>query len=196
MSVNVEILKDYKQGSNDLLEIFTYPDPVLTKVATEVTSFNGELKKLALDMLDTMYEAPGIGLAAPQVGISIRMLVLDIDFKFEDKTNNEGKVEKLVVNQNPMIFINPVITAKEGKIKYQEGCLSLPKIFEDVDRFEKITLEYQDLDGKKQTIDAEGLLSVCLQHEIDHLDGIVFIDRLSRLKKSFCKKKLLKQKKK
>lgn len=196
MSVNVEILKDYKQGSNDLLNIFTYPDPVLTKVASEVTSFNNELKKLALDMLDTMYAAPGIGLAAPQVGISTRMLVLDIDFKFEDKTNSDGKVEKMVINKNPMVFINPVITAKDGKIKYQEGCLSLPKIFEDVDRFEKITLEYQDLEGNNQTMEAEGLLSVCLQHEIDHLDGIVFIDRLSRLKKSFCKKKLLKQKKK
>lgn len=196
MSVNVEILKDYKQGSNDLLNIFTYPDPVLTKVASEVTSFNNELKKLALDMLDTMYAAPGIGLAAPQVGISTRMLVLDIDFKFEDKTNSDGKVEKMVINKNPMVFINPVITSKDGKIKYQEGCLSLPKIFEDVDRFEKITLEYQDLEGNNQTMEAEGLLSVCLQHEIDHLDGIVFIDRLSRLKKSFCKKKLLKQKKK
>ncbi|MCO4755096.1 MAG: peptide deformylase [Bacteriovoracaceae bacterium] len=177
-----------------LLDIHTYPDPVLTKVAEEVApeEFNQELKELCKNMLYTMYHAPGIGLAAPQIGISKRIFVVDIDYDREETA--EGSDEYTLSNFQPEVFINPVIKNKEGEITYQEGCLSLPGIYEDVKRFENIVVEYQNTDGEKLEMNADELLSICIQHENDHLDGIVFIDRLSGLKKSFFKKKLLKQK--
>ncbi|MBD66900.1 MAG: peptide deformylase [Halobacteriovoraceae bacterium] len=187
-----KILEDYTLKGKEL-EIRTYPDPVLTKVATEVTEFNDELKELCINMLYTMYNAPGIGLAAPQIGISKRLFVMDVDFTREETAEDSG--EYVLGNFNPRIFVNPVIKNKEGERIYQEGCLSLPDIYEDVKRFDHITVDYQDTDGNAHSIDAEELLSICIQHENDHLDGIVFIDRLSSLKKSFFKKKLIKAKK-
>ncbi|MBC75752.1 MAG: peptide deformylase [Halobacteriovoraceae bacterium] len=177
-----------------LLDIHTYPDPVLTKVAEEVApeEFNQDLKELCKNMLYTMYHAPGIGLAAPQIGISKRIFVIDVDYDREE--TSEGSGEFNLSNFNPKVFINPVIKEKEGETTYQEGCLSLPGVYEDVKRFENIVVEYQNTDGEKKEISADELFSICIQHENDHLDGIVFIDRLSGLKKNFFKKKLLKQK--
>lgn len=179
----------------ELLEIRTYPDPVLTTVAEEVKAeeFNQELKELCKNMLYTMYQAPGIGLAAPQIGISKRIFVIDVDYDREE--TSEDSDEYTLSGFNPLVFINPIIKVKEGETLYQEGCLSLPGIYEDVKRFENIVVEYQNTDGEKREIQADELLAICIQHENDHLDGIVFIDRLSGLKKSFFKKKLLKQKK-
>ena len=179
----------------ELLNIHTYPDPVLTQVATEVTAdeFNADLRELCKNMLFTMYQAPGIGLAAPQIGISKRIFVVDVDYDREE--TEEGSGEYTLSNFNPKVFINPQIINKEGETVYQEGCLSLPGVYEDVKRFEEIQVKYQNTDGEFLTIDADELLSICIQHENDHLDGIVFIDRLSTLKKNFFKKKLIKEKK-
>jgi peptide deformylase len=192
---NSNILENYEL-EGDLLQILTYPAPVLKKVAEPVTEFNDDLKLLAKNMLYTMYKAPGIGLAAPQVGKSIRMFVMDIDFDREEVTKADDTVEYKLSNFNPMIFINPVIKNKEGEILYEEGCLSVPGIYEEVKRAETITVDYQDLEGNELSIDADELLSICIQHENDHLDGIVFLERLSMLKQNLLKKKFLKQKKK
>lgn len=187
-----KLLENYEL-KGDLLEIHTYPDPVLTKVAEEVTEFNEELKTLCMNMLYTMYHAPGIGLAAPQIGISKRIFVIDTDYKREETEEDSG--EYTLSEFKPRIFINPTFTETDGETTYQEGCLSLPGVYEDVKRFDKITVEYQDTDGNKQKIDADELLSICIQHENDHLNGIVFIDKLSTLKKNFIRKKLIKAKK-
>jgi peptide deformylase len=164
-------------------------------VAKPVTKFDKELETLVQNMLYTMYHAPGIGLAAPQVGISIRMFVVDIDFEREEVTRANGKEEMEFTNLNPMVFINPVFTKKSGETIGKEGCLSVPDVYEEITRAEQIVIEYQDLKGEKRTLEADDLLAVCLQHENDHLDGVVLIDRLSPLKKKFFKTKLLKDKK-
>jgi peptide deformylase len=187
-----EITQNYKLDG-ELLNIHTYPDPILTQVADEVTNFDENLKKLCKDMLYTMYHAPGIGLAAPQVGIGKRIFVIDVDYTREE--TSEGSGEYTLSNFNPQIFINPVIKNKEGQISYQEGCLSLPGVYEDVKRFENISVDFQDTDGNSHSIDASELFSICIQHENDHLDGIVFIEKLSPLKRNFFKKKLIKAKK-
>ena len=186
------VIENYELNG-EMLDIVIYPDPVLTKVADEVTEFNDELKVLCKNMLFTMYHAPGIGLAAPQVGLSKRLFVVDVDYSREEI--EEDSDEYSLSEFNPQVFINPIIKDKKGEIKYQEGCLSLPGIFEDVKRFEEIVVEYQDTSGNKHEIIANDLLSICIQHENDHLDGVVFIERLSSLKKSFFKKKLIKAKK-
>ena len=186
-------LKHIDDGT--VLKIFTYPSQVLKRVATPVENFDEELKELARNMLKTMYEAPGIGLAAPQVGISKRIFVMDIDFNRKEKTGIDAKIEYELVDRNPKILINPVIKDKNGQFKYEEGCLSLPGIYEEVARAQKITVEYQDLGGDKHELQAEDLLAVCIQHESDHLDGVVFIERLSMLKKNLFHKKLIKRKK-
>jgi len=186
------LLKNYV-FEGELLNIHTYPDPILEKNATDVTDFNDELKLLCKNMLYTMYNAPGIGLAAPQVGISKRIFVIDVDYNKEETEEDSG--EYTYSDFNPLIFINPVIKNEQGSTTYQEGCLSIPGIYEDVKRSEEITVEFQDTDGNKKEIQASELLSICIQHENDHLNGIVFIDRLSTLKKNFFKKKLIKAKK-
>ena len=187
-----KILENYELNGKEL-SIVTYPDPVLTAIAEDVTEFDQELKELCIDMLYTMYHAPGIGLAAPQIGLSKRLFVVDVDFSREETF--EDSDEYTFSDFNPKIFVNPIIIKTEGETTYQEGCLSLPGIYEDVKRFEKVELEYQDTDGKKHIVEAEELLSICIQHENDHLDGKVFIDRLSNLKKTFFRKKLIKAKK-
>lgn len=187
-----KILENYTLNGK-LLDIKTYPDPVLTTKATEVTEFNQELENLCLDMLYTMYKSPGIGLAAPQIGLSKRLFVVDVDY---NRTEIEEDSDEYTLSDfNPRIFINPKFISREGEIIYQEGCLSLPGIFEDVKRFEKILIEYQDTKGHSHQLAADELLSICIQHENDHLDGIVFIERLSGLKRSFLRKKLIKAKK-
>lgn len=188
-------LDNYKL-EGEKLPIFTYPDPILKKIAKPVIEFDEDLHKLIKNMLYTMYHAPGIGLAAPQVGSSIRMFVLDIWFEREKVTLADGAEEYRLSDFNPMVFINPIFKNKTGEVVHEEGCLSVPGIFEDVKRAELVTIEYQNMFGEKHELDADELLSVCLQHENDHLDGIVFIERLSFLKKQLLEKKFLKQQKK
>jgi peptide deformylase len=161
------------------LTILEFPDPRLRTKAAPVTVFDAALKQLSDDMLETMYEAPGIGLAATQVNVHRQLLVLDV---------SEEKNE-------PMVLVNPKITAKEGTQVYQEGCLSVPGIFADVERADRIHVEAQDALGAPLSFDADGLLAVCVQHEMDHLAGKLFVDYLSPLKRELVKKKLEKQRK-
>ncbi len=150
-----------------ILPIVQFPNPVLAMKCQPIAEVNDDIRRLAADMGETMYKAPGVGLAAPQVGEPIRMVVIDVS---EDK------------NQL-LTLINPVITERgEEKETGEEGCLSLPGIWEKVTRNTSITVQFMDLDGQKQEIHAEGLLAICIQHELDHLEGTVFIDHLSRLK--------------
>lgn len=187
------ILENYRL-EGELLPIYTYPDPVLAQVAKPVDAFGPELELLVKNMLYTMYHAPGIGLAAPQVGRSIRLFVVDVDFEREEVTRADGKEEMEFTNLKPMVFINPKFTKKEGETVGKEGCLSVPDVYEEIKRAEKVLVEYQDLKGNKCTMEADELLAICLQHENDHLDGLVLIDRLSPLKKKFFKNKLIKDK--
>lgn len=156
------------------LEILTLPDPRLKKVAAEVTVFDDQLKKLASDMLETMYAAPGIGLAATQIDRHIRLVVIDVS-----EHNNQ-----------PLVMVNPVIVEKDGIQTHEEGCLSVPGIYAKVKRADQVTVRYQDLSGAQQELSATGLLAVCIQHELDHLKGIVFLDHLSVLKRKLALKKL------
>ena len=160
-----------------LLPILRFPDPRLKKVAAPVTRIDDSLRKLVADMAETMYEAPGIGLAATQVDVHRRLVVIDVS---EDK--NELRV-----------FINPVLLHCEGSQTGEEGCLSVPGIYDKVERAERVSVRYQDLDGKEHTMEAEELLAVCIQHEIDHLNGTVFVDHLSLLKQARIKNKMAKQ---
>jgi peptide deformylase len=161
--------------------ILTAPDPRLKAVSEPVAEVDDEMKKLADDLLETMYAADGIGLAAVQVGVPKRMLVMDI-------AQAQGKRE-------PMVFINPkIVWASEENVTTEEGCLSVPEIWDDVERPAKIRAEYQDRDGNAQTLEADGLLACCLQHEMDHLDGVLFLDHLSKLKRSIALRKLAKAK--
>jgi peptide deformylase len=176
------------------LPIYTFPEPVLSQVAKPVTEFNSNLEGLVKNMLYTMYHAPGIGLAAPQVGIGVRLFVLDVDYNRETITSASGHEEVRLSDFNPMVFINPVITGTEGLTTFEEGCLSVPGVYEEVKRHKSIHVKYQDLHGKFHEFHADDLLSICIQHENDHLDGIVFIERLSNLKKTFYKKKMMKEK--
>lgn len=160
-----------------LLPILRFPDPRLKKVAALVSRIDESTHKLVADMAETMYEAPGIGLAATQVDVHQRIIVIDV---------SEEKNELLVL-------INPTLAQIEGSQLGEEGCLSVPGIYDKVERAERVTVNYLDLDGKQKTMEAEGLLAVCIQHEIDHLNGKVFVDHLSLLKQSRIKNKLAKQ---
>lgn len=164
-----------------LLPIITAPDPRLEAVSTPVEAVTDEVRRQLDDMLETMYAAPGIGLAAIQVGIAKRMLVIDVSREGEDK--------------QPLYIVNPEFTwlSDEDKV-YEEGCLSLPEQYAEVARPAEVKIEYLDYNGEKQELHADGLLAVCLQHEIDHLDGILFVDHISALKRNMILRKLLKQK--
>lgn len=182
------------------LKIYTFPDAVLAKKAKPVERIEKSHQKLADDMLETMYEAPGIGLAANQVGILDQILVMDTEYELpegEEPAFIEGLEEisagGLIRNKKPIIVFNPKIIYKEGKICIKEGCLSVPEYTSEVERAEKIKIEFKDIDGLTKTLSFEGLQAVCIQHEMDHLDGKLFIDRLSPLKKQMAKKKLLKK---
>lgn len=195
MNSKTDFLKNYTLSGSEL-SILAYPHATLSKVASEITDYSDQLVQLAKDMTYTMYQAPGIGLAAPQIGKSIRMFIIDVGFDREEITRADGTEDFVLSNLNPMVFINPTFRDGEGEIIYEEGCLSLPGIYEDVTRFNKITVDYTDLDGAQQSIEAEGTMAVCLQHENDHLNGKVFIDRISLIKRNIIKKKLTKKKKK
>ena len=160
-------------------KILTEPNKLLRQVSKSVANVGDEERALMDDMLDTMYEAPGIGLAAIQIGVPKRIIVMDIG-------RDENKKE-------PRYFINPVILNKnEEKAKYEEGCLSVPDQFAEIERPNTCEVEYLDYHGKKQLLKADGLLATCIQHEMDHLEGILFIDYLSKLKRSMIIKKLSK----
>ncbi|SOC83926.1 peptide deformylase [Ensifer adhaerens] len=155
------------------------PDPVLRQVSKPLETVDARVLKLADDMLETMYDAPGIGLAAIQIGEPLRLLVIDV------AKEEEGR--------KPQVFINPeIIASSDTRSTYEEGCLSIPGYYAEVERPAEITVNYIDRDGKQQQLAAEGLLATCLQHEIDHLDGILFIDHISRLKRDMVVKKFTK----
>jgi peptide deformylase len=174
------------------MKIYTFPDLVLTKTAQPIARVEKQLHKLADDMLETMYDAPGIGLAANQVGILERILVLDTEYDYEEI---EGEDAPVLTNRKPEIIINPKIIHREGSILFSEGCLSVPEFSAEVKRAEKVKVEYQDIDGLTHVLAAEGLQAVAIQHEIDHLDGKLFIDRLAPLKKELARKRLRKERK-
>lgn len=160
-----------------LLPILRFPDPRLKKVAAPVENIDDGIRTLARDMAETMYEAPGIGLAATQVDVHRQVIVIDI---------SEGKDQLLVL-------INPRIVHLDGLQLGEEGCLSVPGIYDKVERAERVGVQYLDLDGQSRSLEADGLLAVCIQHEIDHLQGKVFVDHLSQLKQGRIKSKLAKQ---
>ena len=162
-----------------LLQILHFPDPRLRKKALPVDKVNDQVRQTVEDMFETMYDAPGIGLAATQVDIQQQIIVIDVS---ED-------------HSGPLCLINPEIISKDGEGEMQEGCLSVPGIFENVQRYENITVRALNREGEKYTLDANGLLAVCIQHEIDHLEGKLFVDYLSPLKMQRIKKKMLKIKK-
>jgi len=163
-------------------KILVEPDPILRKKCESLEKVDNQVRKLMDDMLETMYKAPGIGLAAIQLGILKRIVVIDIS-----KENEK---------QNPLFLINPVITKKSKNTSiYEEGCLSIPGQFAEIERPAECTLKYINYQGKNKELKADGLLATCIQHEVDHLDGILFIDYLSKLKKDMIIKKLVKQKK-
>jgi len=162
-------------------KILTEPDPFLRQKSQDVERVDDEIRSLMRDMLDTMYAAPGIGLAAIQVGVPKRIIVIDLSKEEEKK---------------PLYFVNPkVILKSNNNATYEEGCLSVPGQFAEIDRPDQCHVTYLDYNGKQQELKAEGLLATCIQHEIDHLEGVLFIDYLSKLKKSFIVKKLSRQKK-
>ncbi len=161
------------------LDILVYPDKRLRQRAEPVTVFDAELEKLVQDMAETMYAAPGIGLAAIQVNVLKRVVVMDLS---EEK--NDLKV-----------FINPEITPLEGTQEFEEGCLSVPGVFASVERVERVRINAMDVKGNPFELETDGLLSVCIQHEVDHLNGKVFVDYLSRMKQDRVRKKLLKEQK-
>jgi|SRR5688572_3202646 len=165
-----------------LLPILTAPDPRLKKKAQPVATVDDGIRRLMADMLETMYAAPGIGLAAPQVGVSQRVLVLDVA--------REGEPP------SPMKVVNPeIVWASDDDAAYEEGCLSVPEHYAEVVRPRAVKVRYLDETGAEREIEADGLLATCIQHEIDHLDGVLFIDHLSALKRNMILRKLLKEKK-
>jgi peptide deformylase len=163
-------------------KILTEPDPFLRQKSKTVEKVDIAIRNLMDDMLETMYEAPGIGLAAIQIGVPKRVIVIDLASKSEKK--------------QPMYFVNPeIVSSSENDATYEEGCLSVPNQFAEIDRPDKCHVKFLDYNGKEQFLKAEGLLATCIQHEMDHLEGILFIDYLSKLKKNMIVKKLSKQKK-
>ncbi len=163
-----------------LLKIVKYGDPVLRKKTEPVTEITDDIIQLAEDMLETMYAAPGVGLAGPQVGVSLQICVIDIV--------PDGK-------RSPIVLINPKVLSGEDKIELEEGCLSFPKIYEKVKRWNKVRVEYTDLKGNLKEVEAEGFLAKAFQHEIDHLNGKVFIDYLPAWKRKLVEKEIKRRKK-
>lgn len=178
------------------------PDAQLRLVSTPVAEITHEIRTLVADMFETMYDAPGIGLAAIQIGVPWRVVTLDVAKRAElpadvepAEAEADGAQEKRDRQpRNPIAFINPEITwSSEERSVYEEGCLSIPEYYEEVERPASVRVAYTDLDGKRQEIEADGLLATCIQHEIDHLNGVLFIDHLSRLKRERVTKRFAKQ---
>lgn len=162
-----------------ILPLVILPDPLLRQLSKPVERIDADVRRFADDMLETMYDAPGIGLAAIQVGQPLRMLVIDLAKEDEPKA--------------PMVVINPQVVAHGDDLSvYEEGCLSIPDYYAEVERPDTVTVNYLDLDGKQQSVVADGLLATCLQHEIDHLNGVLFIDHISKLKRDMVIRKFRK----
>jgi len=162
--------------------IYETPEPVLREISKPVTAFDDNLKTLVADMFETMYDAPGIGLAAVQVGEPIRLLVIDL----QEPEEEDGEPVR-----DPRVFVNPeILWTSDHEVPYTEGCLSVPEQFAEVMRPDRIRAKWQDVDGKTYEEEIDGMLAVCLQHEMDHLEGVLFIDHLSRLKRNMVLKKL------
>ena len=190
-----------------LREILEVPDPRLKQISAPVTAFDDDLRTLVADMFETMYAAPGIGLAAVQVGVPLRVLTIDLQPEDEDAepeacTASHGhgggghSHSHQPLRKEPMVFINPeILDPSEDHSIYSEGCLSVPEIYADVERPARIRARWQDLDGKVHEQEIDGMLATCLQHEMDHLEGVLFIDHLSRLKRQMVLKKLEKLRK-
>lgn len=185
-----------------LRPIIVAPDPRLKQVSEPVTQVTDETRALMDDMLETMYDAPGIGLAAIQIGVAKRIIVIDLQKPVEgqdedeESTGEDGNKREIKREKRPMYFINPEITwASDDFVVCEEGCLSVPDLYEEVERPSRVKVKYLDYHGKEQELDAEGMLAVCIQHEMDHLQGILFIDHLSRLKRDMMLKKLAKARK-
>ena len=188
-------------------EILEVPDPRLKQISAPVTAFDDDLRTLVADMFETMYAAPGIGLAAVQVGVPLRVLVIDLQPEDEEAepeacTASHGhgggghSHSHQPLKKEPMVFINPeILDPSEDHSIYSEGCLSVPEIYADVERPARIRARWQDLDGKVHEEAIDGMLATCLQHEMDHLEGVLFIDHLSRLKRQMVLKKLEKLRK-
>jgi len=182
-------------------EIIEVPDPRLKTVSTRVETFDAELKALVSDMFETMYAANGIGLAAIQVGVPLRVLVIDLqpeDPDAEPEVCNHGGHEHThhATKREPRVFVNPeILDPAEELNTYQEGCLSVPDIYADVDRPKACRVRWQDVEGNLHEEEMEGLMATCIQHEMDHLEGVLFIDHLSRLKRNMALKKLEKLRK-
>jgi peptide deformylase len=171
-----------------LLPIYETPDPILREISTPVEKVDDKLRKLIDDMFDTMYAAPGIGLAAIQVGVPKRLLVIDLQ---EPEVNEAGEEGEPV--RDPLVFVNPeILETSETTRPYNEGCLSVPDQYAEVLRPDRVRARWQERDGSVREEWIDGLLAVCLQHEIDHLNGVLFIDHLSRLKRDMIMKKLVK----
>ena len=167
--------------------ILEVPDPLLREISKPVETFDENLKTLVADMFETMYDAPGIGLAAIQVGVPLRVLVIDL----QEPEEEGGEPVK-----NPLVFINPeIVHHSDQDVPYNEGCLSVPDQYAEVDRPDRIKARWQDIDGKAHEQEIVGLLATCLQHEMDHLNGVLFIDHLSRLKRDMILKKIAKARK-
>lgn len=179
-----------------ILEILKFPDQRLRKKCAPISKVTPEVKQLVSDMLETMYSFNGIGLAAAQVNQQVRLVVIDTrrpiddDAKVREELGGETELEKTI--EHPLVLINPVITKKVGSTTYNEGCLSVPSYFEIVERANYIEVDALDRHGKKLTVKTDGLLAICIQHEIDHLDGKLFIDRLSPIKSARVKAKIKK----
>ena len=184
-----------------ILPILEVPDPRLKQVSTPVDTFDDQLRILVSDMFETMYDAPGIGLAAIQVGVPLRVLVIDLqpddpDAEPEPCDHDGHHHHHQPTKREPRVFINPeILDPSEDHNVYSEGCLSVPEIYAEVERPARIRARWQDLDGNRHEEEMEGLMATCLQHEMDHLEGILFIDHLSRLKRGMALKKLEKLRK-
>lgn len=180
-----------------ILPILKFPDERLRTKALEVNTIDNTIKTLVKDMFETMYDSDGIGLAATQVNQHLKVVVIDVSDSGEDYQlilkNRKTKTKRSVAKKHPLCFINPVITKKESKETHIEGCLSVPGYYADVERFNHIVVEALDENGKVFSLEANNLLAVCVQHEIDHLKGILFVDYLSKLKQLRVKKKMKKQ---
>jgi peptide deformylase len=170
--------------------IFETPDPVLRQISRPVEVFDDALKTLIADMFETMYHAPGIGLAAVQIGEPIRLVVMDL------QENEDPEDPKSPILKDPRVFINPeIVAASDHEVPYTEGCLSVPDQYAEVMRPDRIRARWMDENGQSHEEELDGLLAVCLQHEMDHLEGVLFIDHLSKLKRDMVLKKLAKQRK-
>lgn len=178
------------------LPILVAPDPVLKQVSQPVAEVTDELRRLMDDMLETMYAAPGIGLAAIQIGVAKRIIVIDLGKDKPGADDGDDAEKKKEKDPDPMYFVNPeIVWASDELVMCEEGCLSVPDLYEEVERPARVKVRYLDYHGKSQEIDCEGMLATCIQHEMDHLEGVLFIDHLSRLKREMMLKKLVKARK-